>query len=51
MGNGSTVRDHLCQIIREHQLDPNLVKALFAFSLALAQRSVAAFISRQTFLS
>lgn len=26
-GNGSrTVRDHLCQVIREHQLDPNLVK-------------------------
>ena len=27
-GNGSrTVRDHLCQVIRQHQLDPNLVKA------------------------
>ena len=27
-GHGSrTVRDHLCQIIRQHQLDPNLVKA------------------------
>jgi hypothetical protein len=27
-GNGSrTVRDQLCQIIRQHQLDPNLVKA------------------------
>lgn len=29
-GNGHhnrTVRDHLCQIIREHRLDPNLVKA------------------------
>ncbi len=27
-GNGGrTVRDHLCQIIRQHQLDPNLVKA------------------------
>jgi len=27
-GNGSrTVRDRLCQIIRQHQLDPNLVKA------------------------
>ena len=24
---GRTVRDHLCQIIRQHQLDPNLVKA------------------------
>jgi len=24
---GSTVRDRLCQIIRQHQLDPNLVKA------------------------
>jgi hypothetical protein len=23
---GSKVRDHLCQIIRQHQLDPNLVK-------------------------
>jgi hypothetical protein len=27
-GNGTrTVRDRLCQIIRQHQLDPNLVKA------------------------
>jgi hypothetical protein len=26
-GNGSPVRDRLCQIIRQHQLDPNLVKA------------------------
>jgi hypothetical protein len=27
-GNGSrTVRDRLCQLIRQHQLDPNLVKA------------------------
>lgn len=26
-GNGRTVRDHLCQIIRQYQLDPNLVKA------------------------
>lgn len=27
-GNGSrTVRDRLCQVIRQHQLDPNLVKA------------------------
>jgi hypothetical protein len=25
-GNGRTVRDRLCQIIRQHQLDPNLVK-------------------------
>jgi hypothetical protein len=25
--DGSTVRDRLCQIIRQHQLDPNLVKA------------------------
>jgi hypothetical protein len=24
---GRTVRDHLCQIIRQHRLDPNLVKA------------------------
>ena len=24
---GRTVRDRLCQIIRQHQLDPNLVKA------------------------
>jgi hypothetical protein len=27
---GRRVRDHLCQIIREHQLDPNLVKAYAA---------------------
>ena len=26
-GNGSTVRDRLCQIIRQYQLDANLVKA------------------------
>ena len=26
-GNARTVRDHLCQVIREHQLDPNLVKS------------------------
>jgi hypothetical protein len=28
-GNGTwhTVRDRLCQVIRQHQLDPNLVKA------------------------
>lgn len=26
-GNGRTVRDHLCQIIRQHQLNPNLVKS------------------------
>src|SRR5271167_4732860 len=26
-GTGRTVRDHLCQVIRQHQLDPNLVKA------------------------
>jgi len=26
-GSGRTVRDHLCQIIRQHQLDPNLVKS------------------------
>ena len=27
-GNGNrTVRDRLCQVIRQHQLDPNLVKA------------------------
>ena len=26
-GGGSTVRDRLCQVIRHHQLDPNLVKA------------------------
>ena len=25
--NGHTVRDRLCQLIRQHQLDPNLVKA------------------------
>jgi hypothetical protein len=25
--NGSRVRDRLCQLIRQHQLDPNLVKA------------------------
>jgi hypothetical protein len=25
--NGRRVRDQLCQIIRQHQLDPNLVKA------------------------
>ena len=25
--SGSKVRDRLCQIIRQHQLDPNLVKA------------------------
>ena len=24
---GPKVRDHLCQIIRQHQLDPNLVKS------------------------
>ena len=24
---GRTVRDHLCQLIRQHQLDPNLVKS------------------------
>src|SRR2546421_8259813 len=24
---GPKVRDHLCQLIRQHQLDPNLVKA------------------------
>jgi hypothetical protein len=24
--NGRTVRDRLCQVIRQHQLDPNLVK-------------------------
>jgi hypothetical protein len=29
-GNGSTVRDRLCQLIRQHQLDPNLVKAYAA---------------------
>jgi hypothetical protein len=26
-GSGRTVRDRLCQVIRQHQLDPNLVKA------------------------
>ena len=26
-GNVSTVRDRLCQVIRQHQLDPNLVKS------------------------
>jgi hypothetical protein len=26
-GGGRTVRDHLCQIIRQHQLDPSLVKS------------------------
>lgn len=26
-GAGRTVRDRLCQLIRQHQLDPNLVKA------------------------
>jgi len=26
-GNGAKVRDRLCQVIRQHQLDPNLVKA------------------------
>jgi len=26
-GDGRTVRDRLCQLIRQHQLDPNLVKA------------------------
>ena len=27
-GNGGrTVRDRLCQVIRQHQLDPNLVKS------------------------
>jgi hypothetical protein len=26
-GSGRTVRDRLCQLIRQHQLDPNLVKA------------------------
>jgi len=25
--NGRKIRDHLCQVIRQHQLDPNLVKA------------------------
>jgi hypothetical protein len=29
-GNGHTVRDRLCQLIRQHQLDPNLVKAYAA---------------------
>jgi hypothetical protein len=27
-GTGTRVRDRLCQIIRQHQLDPNLVKSL-----------------------
>jgi hypothetical protein len=26
-GGGRTVRDRLCQLIRQHQLDPNLVKS------------------------
>jgi len=26
-GSGRTVRDRLCQVIRQHQLDPNLVKS------------------------
>lgn len=26
-GSGHTVRDRLCQVIRQHQLDPNLVKS------------------------
>jgi hypothetical protein len=26
-GGGRTVRDRLCQVIRQHQLDPNLVKS------------------------
>jgi hypothetical protein len=26
-GNGARVRDRLCQLIRQHQLDPNLVKS------------------------
>jgi hypothetical protein len=26
-GNGTRVRDRLCQLIRQHQLDPNLIKA------------------------
>jgi len=26
-GNGSRVRDRLCQLIRQYQLDPNLVKS------------------------
>src|SRR4051812_35812490 len=26
-GTGRTVRDRLCQVIRQHQLDPNLVKS------------------------
>ena len=26
-GNGRTIRDWLCQVIRQHQLDPNLVKS------------------------
>jgi hypothetical protein len=29
-GNGHTVRDRLCQLIRQYQLDPNLVKAYAA---------------------
>ena len=29
-GNGRTVRDRLCQVIRQHQLDPNLVKSYAA---------------------
>lgn len=29
-GSGRTVRDRLCQIIRQHQLDPNLVKSYAA---------------------
>jgi hypothetical protein len=29
-GSGRTVRDRLCQIIRQHRLDPNLVKAYAA---------------------
>jgi len=29
-GGGRTVRDRLCQVIRQHQLDPNLVKAYAA---------------------
>jgi hypothetical protein len=27
IGNIRTVRDRLCQVIRQHQLDPNLVKS------------------------
>jgi hypothetical protein len=26
-GTGQQVRDHLCQLIRQHKLDPELVKA------------------------